>query len=57
MARAARAMAMVMTVLGNKEGDGKGGKGHGYGDKFVGQWMAVTTKWTMVTLTRVADDK
>jgi hypothetical protein len=33
MARAARAIAMVMRVGGNKEDHGKGGKGNGNGDK------------------------
>jgi hypothetical protein len=33
MARTAKAMATVMRVAGNKEGDGKGRKGNGNGDK------------------------
>jgi hypothetical protein len=33
MARAVKAMATVMRVAGNKEGDGKGRKGNGNGDK------------------------
>jgi hypothetical protein len=33
MAQAARAMAMVMRVVGNKEGIGMGGKGNGNCDK------------------------
>ncbi len=33
MARTAKAIAMVMRVAGDKEGDGKGRKGNGNGDK------------------------
>ncbi len=33
MARAAKTMAMVMRVVGNKEGDCKGRKANGDGDK------------------------
>jgi hypothetical protein len=33
MARAAKAMATVMRVAGDKEGDGKGRKGNGDGNK------------------------
>ena len=32
-----RAMLMVMRVLGDKEGNGKGGKSNGDGDKGGGQ--------------------
>jgi hypothetical protein len=33
MARAARAIATIMRVVGNEEGDGKGGKGDGSGNE------------------------
>jgi hypothetical protein len=44
MARAAKAMATVMRVAGDNEGDGKGRKGNGNGNK-VCRSKIVRTIW------------
>jgi hypothetical protein len=44
MARGAKAMATVMRVVGNEEGDGEGRKGNGDGDK-VCRSKIVRTLW------------
>ncbi len=41
---AAKAMAAVMTVAGNKEGDGKGCKGNGDGNKVCRSKIARTIR-------------
>ncbi len=46
-------MAMVMRVVGNKEGNGDGGKSNINGDKGGRQVTATVTKRMMVTATRV----
>ncbi len=51
--RVARAMATVMRVVGNEEGDG--GKSGGNGDNGGRRAMAMATKRVMVTVTRVGD--
>jgi hypothetical protein len=51
---AARAMAMAMRVVGNKEGNGNFGKRDGNGNKGGRQATATATKRVIVTATRVA---
>jgi hypothetical protein len=46
--------ATAMRVVGNKEGNGKGSKGDGDGNKGVIRGTAIATKWAMATVTRVA---
>jgi hypothetical protein len=46
--------AMAMRVVGNKEGNGEGGKGNGDSNKGVRQGTALATKWAMATVTRAA---
>jgi hypothetical protein len=49
MARAARAMATEMRVVGNKEGNGKGGKGNFNGnedgEQQIAQWQGWQVRW------------
>ncbi len=49
-ARVARAMAMVMRVVGNKEGEG--GKAMAMATRVAGERMAMLTKSAMATKTR-----
>jgi hypothetical protein len=51
--RVARAMATVMRVVGNKEGNGDGGKSDGNSNKGGGQAMVAATKRVVVMATRV----
>ncbi len=46
--------AMAMRVVGNKEGNGKGGKGGGDSNKGVRQGTALMSKWAMATAMSVA---
>jgi hypothetical protein len=46
-----------MRVVGDKEGNGKGGKGNGNRSKDVRGWTAMVTKRAMATAMRVADNK
>jgi hypothetical protein len=50
-ARAARAMATAMRVVGNKEG--KGDKVMAMATRIAGEWTATATKRVMVKATRV----
>jgi hypothetical protein len=52
-ARAARAIAMAMRVVGDKEG--KGDKAMAKATRIASEWTATATKRAMVTATRVAD--
>ncbi len=45
--------AMAMTVAGNEEGNGEGGKRNRDSNKGVRQGMTLATKWVMATATRV----
>ncbi len=51
--RAARVMATVMRVAGNKEDNGDSGKSDGNGDKGGRRATATATKRVMVMATRV----
>jgi hypothetical protein len=57
MTRAARAVVMAMRVAGDEEGDCKGGKGDGNGDKGVRQGPAMATKRAMATAKRVVGEE
>ncbi len=46
-----------MRVAGNKEGNGKGGKGNDNGNKGVSQGMAIATKRAIATVTRVVGEE
>ncbi len=54
-ARVAREMAMVMRVVGNKEGEG--GKAMAMATRVAGERMAMLTKIAMVTKTREVGDE
>jgi hypothetical protein len=54
-ARVAREMAMVMSVAGNKEGEG--GKAMAMATRVAGERMAMLTKIVMATKTREVGDE
>ncbi len=54
-----RAMATATRVVSNKEGNGKGSKGDGHGNRGAGRRAATATatERALATATRVAGDK